>query len=58
MRLDRDFVFKIRKAISAKNCNFMTAEDKIAALEVILDCLSPKEKRDISMRLHLIAVGR
>ena len=58
MMLNRDLVLKIRKAISAKNCNFMTEEDKIAALEVLLDCLSPKEKRDISMRLHLIAVGR
>lgn len=58
MTIDRDLVFKIRKAIGARNCLMLSDKEKVIALEMILELLSAKEKRDINLKIHLTSIGR
>ena len=56
--MDNDLRMKVLRAISSKRCSFLTEREKTIALELILESMSAKEKRDISLKIHLAFVGR
>lgn len=58
MEIDREKIHKIKKAISSRNSMLLSDEEKIIALEVILELLSAKEKRELNLKIHLSSVGR